>query len=301
VTLDPTQLLSGHPAAWEALDAVILDAAAARRLTESQLAGLLAAGVSVAVKADSPPHSAWPWERTGAYFVLSFRPTGPDTGAGYHEAAYLPVADWQAGWPEPFRRRILLVAGMFGIALLALAIWRPRRAAIWAAILVVATGVVLHRWGSRQLGFRQAGGEIVVVGDALTQTDGWTYQTTPAERAATLRWTDTTRPIFASRAGLQELQVTLDCDATGAPAAFDVRLPANRKLAFLTRAVSPRAPRATPRQPATSPLRGLVEALYLPAGGRLAGELPAGAAPEPPEGFSEVRQWNPLVVDRRAR
>ena len=58
---------------------IILDATSATRLEQSQLASLLACGVTVAVRSDTPPFPTWPWRRMGDYAVLSYTPAGPTT------------------------------------------------------------------------------------------------------------------------------------------------------------------------------------------------------------------------------
>jgi hypothetical protein len=287
ILLDPAQPIKGQPAAWEALDLILLDATSGQRLTEPQLAALVAAGVTVAIRTDTPPHPAWPWKRSGAYAVLSRPPAGPAI-TPFRDDVYLPVADWQPGLPARARHQILLAAALACILLLALAIGRPRRAALYALLTCIAIAALLHVWGKRQLAPRQAAGEILVVDPPLTQTDTWTYQTTPADRTVTLPWDDTTRPVFASRAGLDEIPVFLECDPTGRPLAFDIHLPAYRKLAFLTRTLTPRTPQTPPTLPIASPLKRLAENLYLTPGARLAGQLPS--APD--------NQWNPIVITR---
>jgi hypothetical protein len=293
IALDPSEPIKGHAAAWEMLDAVILDATSATRLEQSQLASLLACGVTVAIRSDTPPFPAWPWRRMGDYAVLSYEPVGPTT-AGYHEAAYLPVAGWQAGWPWTFRRRVLLVAGVCCILLLGLALWRPPLTALWGVLLVAGMCVGIGKWWNVQLAIQQGAGEIVVLNDGLTQTDGWTYQTSTALRPATLRWSDVSRPMVAD-----DIWVSLNCDTTGQPTEFNTRVPANRKVAFLSRIVGPRGPRTPPARPVTSPLAPLAEELYLREGGEISGQLPGALVSTPAFGYLEIQQWNAVVVDRR--
>src|SRR5437867_3467375 len=63
VALDLGRPLLMPAAAYEALDAVLLDAPSAARVTESQLSVLLAGGVAVAVRSDEKPAGGWPWHR----------------------------------------------------------------------------------------------------------------------------------------------------------------------------------------------------------------------------------------------
>jgi hypothetical protein len=215
VALDPARPIVGNAAAWEMLDAIILDAASAARLDQAQLAGLVACGVTVAARTDCPPFPTWPWRRRGAYSVLSHVAAGPALGHGdaatasvYCAPAYSPVASWQAGWTWAFRRRVLLIAAVCCVLILGLAIWRPPLAALWVAILAGLMCAGIGKWSGLHLPIQQAAGEVVVIGDALTQTDGWSYQTAAADDVATLKWVDVTRPVFAGRGGRRSARRT---------------------------------------------------------------------------------------------
>jgi hypothetical protein len=295
VLLDPAQPIRGHAVAWEMLDAIILDATSATRLDQGQLASLLACGVSVAVKSHDPPFPTWPWKQMGDYSVLQYDPAGPTT-AGFHEAAYLPVADWQAGWSWPFRRRVLILAGICCVLILGLVLWRPPLAPLWVVLLVSVMLYGIEKWWSMQLAIQQAAGEIVVLDKGLTQTDGLTYQTSTAPRQATLHWSDVMHPLASD-----DIWMSLNCDPRGFPTEFFTRIPANRKVAYLSRTVGPRGPRTPPGMPVTSPLASLADAVYLQDGGKIAGQLPGAPAPTPAFGYLEIQQWNAVVVDRRER
>ncbi|MDB5319687.1 MAG: hypothetical protein JWN40_1318 [Phycisphaerales bacterium] len=294
VALDPSEPIKGHAAAWEMFDAIILDATSAMRLDQAQLASLLACGVTVAVRSDTPPFPAWPWKRMGEYAVLQYDPVGPAT-AGFHKDVYLPVDNWQAGWPWPFRRRVLLLAAVSCLLLLGLTLWRPPLTPLWAVLLVAIMLFGIGKWWNTQLAIQQAAGEIVVFNDdGLTQTDDWTYQTAVAARDTTLRWSDVSRPMVAD-----DIWVSLNCDVTGRPTEFFTHLPANRKVAFLARTVGPRGPRTPPAKPVTSPLAALVDKQYLQGGGQITGQLPGAPQSSPAVGYVDVEQWNAIVVDRR--
>jgi hypothetical protein len=189
---------------------------------------------------------------------------------------------------------------LFGLAmcivLLGLAVWRPPGAVVWFVVVVVGASVVLGRWWSGQLPIRQAGGEVVVLGDKLTQTDGWTYQTSGRDVFATLRWTDVSRPIFATRAGMDDLWWSLNCDTGGRPKEFAVQLPAGRRIAYLSREVGTVAP-ATPatKDAGGSPLEMLVnEGVY---SGRVLGRLPGAPPNVPAFGEVEMEQWGTIVIE----
>lgn len=290
VLLDPADFFKFDPAAWGALDAILLDAGTASRLTEPQLVALHASGVIVAIKTDRPPLPAWPWKQQGEYAVLAPALAGPASGT-YLDAAYLPVADWQPGHPWPERRRLLVVALLCCLPLLALALWRPRFTTLWAIAIAVLLCAALLHWQRSILAVRQAAGEIVLLPTGgVTQTDRWTYLASPIAVDATLPWQAVTWPLTSG-----DLPITLACDGDGKPVQWLTRISASRKLAFLSRAVGLRSPHTPPQQPVTSPLAPLVEAAYLDHDARTLGQLPA---PTVDDG-SGRSTWNAIVVERR--
>ena len=306
IQLDPARPLPGHAAAWEALDLLVLDATSAARTDPSQVAALVAGGVTVAVRGGpAPAMSAWPWAKVGDYSVLRHTAVGPvgggpagALGADGYPAAFRPVLSWEPGWPWAFRRRLLLIAAAACVPLLGLALWRPPLAWLWSAGYLAAVVTFMSYWWEAQLLIQQAGGEVVVRTDALTQTDGWTYQTTTEARHATLRWVDVTHPVFASRRGMDSTWLNLTCDTAGRPTHFHARIPPRATLAYLSRAVGPRAPQTMPQTPVTSPLAALAPDLY---GAAPVGELPGSVTPSPAYGYLEARQWNAVVIDRRGK
>ncbi len=296
IALDPAKPIDGNPAAWEMLDAVILDADSASRLDESQIAGLLAGGVTIAVKTASPPFANWPWKTQGDYSVLKYYPAGPEgTGSnatGFHDKAFLPIADWLPGRTWEFRRKVLIIATLCCILILALALWRPRMTWLWALILTGTMIGGLGKWWSTTSNVRRAAGEIIILNDSgLTQTDTWTYATTAAARPSTIEWRNVTRPIFASKSGEDDIPTTLICTPTGQPKQFDIQIPAERKIAFLSRTVGPHSPKAKPDQLLNSPLLPLVNEAYVNESGQYMGQLPAGKG-------AGIEQWNAVIVNR---
>src|SRR5687767_12751624 len=111
---------------------------------------------------------------------------------------------------------------------LGLALWRPPLVALWMTVAVGATSVGLAFWWRGQIPIQQAGGEVVVTGGPLVQTDGWTYQAGSRDVFATLRWTEVSRPIYPSRQGLDDVWVSLNCDTSGRPREFAAWIPAGR-------------------------------------------------------------------------
>jgi hypothetical protein len=297
VPLDPARPINGHACAYELLDAIVLDETSAARLAPNDIPNLLACGVAVAIQTTKPPLPNWPWKQVGEFAVLRHDLAGPAT-AGDHPDAYLPVADWQAGWPWPFRRRVLLAGALCCALLLGLALWRPPLVALWSVLLLAVTMIAIGKWWSVHIPIQQAAGEVIVLpgapGAGLTQTDAWTYQTATAPRAASLRWNDVARPIFASDAGVNDVWLSLNCDPAGQPSEFFIRIPANRKVAFLSRSVGPASPKTTPANPVTSPLKSLAQTLYAPLD--LKGQLSSAAPSQPAYGFVEVQQWPAVIL-----
>jgi hypothetical protein len=294
VRLDPAEPIRGHALAWELLDAIVLDAQSVARLEDAQVSALLSCGVTVAVRADAAPPGAWPWAREGDCWVLRHSPAGPVT-AGYHPAAYAPVADWRSGWPWAFRRRVLGFAAVVCIVLLGLALWRPPLVGVWIAVVIVVASVGLALWWRGQIPIQQAGGEVVVTGGALVQTDGWTYQTSSRDVFATLRWTEVSRPIYPSRAGLDDVWISLNCDTLGRPREFAAWIPAGRRVAYLSRGVGTVAPTAK-LDPADSPLGELIgKGMY---SGTVLGEIGTAPRNNPAYGNVVMEQWGAVVVRR---
>jgi hypothetical protein len=295
IALDPAKPIDGNPACWEMLDAIILDADSASRLVESQISGLLAGGVTIAVKTASPPFPKWPWKRMGDYSVLKYNPAGPEgtgsTSTGFHDKAFLPISDWLPGRTWDFRKKVLIAAAVCCILILALALWRPRMTWLWTIVLVGAMSLALGKWWATTATVRQAGGEIIVLNPSgLTQTDTWTYQSSSAPRPSTMKWRDITRPIFASRSTQDDIWTSLKCDPAGQPIEFNIKIPANRKVAFLSRSVGPHSPKTPPDPKLTSPLVLFANQVYLNESARSPGQLPAGSNPA-------IEQWNAVVVE----
>jgi hypothetical protein len=295
IQLDPANPLRGHAIAWEMLDAVILDSAAGARIEQSQISAMLSCGMTLAVKADAPPLVNWPWERIGAYQVLRYRPLGP-TNVGYNGAVYEPVLNWETGWPWAQRRRILVFATILCIVVLALVLWRPPLTWVWVAAVVGLAIAGLYKFWELQVTFQQAGGEVIVIGDKLTQSDMYTYQTAARQSVTTLRWSHVTKPVFYRRSSFDDLWISLNCDVNGKPSEYDIRLPPKAKLAFVSRSVAPIAPANAPIKPITSPIRQLAENIY--AGTEVLGELKTAPPSPPAYGYVDIMVWDAVVVKR---
>ncbi len=273
VHLDPAKPLPGPIAAWETLDALVLDESAAARLQEGELKELLAASTVVAIRTSRAPNDLWPWRQLGEYWVLRPGVIGPR--AAVVPAAYVPVQRPAEGWPAAVRRQAVIIVFIFSILLCGAALWRSKWAAAVALLLAVMCLAALHAWRGRQQSWLQSAGSIRVRGE-LTQDDRWTYRRAIAPANLQLKWTPGAKPVLFSRRQLEAMDLTLNCGPDGKPAFFSFQLPRGGSIAFLQRTVLPAAPSAGALMRPESPLRPVAEELY---GDRatLMGELPPPA------------------------
>jgi hypothetical protein len=301
IALNPAEPLAGPAAAWEALDAVVLDPPAALRIGEARFTALAGMGVAFAVigtGGGTVPWSRWPWRHEAAWAILHHEPSGPRL-ASYEAAVYEPIANWRSGWPWGVRRQFLLMAGAFVTPMLLLALWRPRGTAIWALLL---SGVCLGgmaAWGNWRKPNLTIVANVKVIGPDITQDDQWCYQTTHLQTASLLRWADVTKPFFASPAQLDESHARLVCYPNGDPDFLFFGLFAGEKLAVLWRRCGPQGPSATPSDRVTTPMLGMVRDLYLGPGDVVLGEL--STPPVIGEPYLMSTQWAGVVVKRGVR
>lgn len=277
VQLDESELLEPVEA-WECLDAVVLSSSAAARLDEARLATLLAGGTIIAVRSDAAPTGHWPWQRRGGYWVLQYRPAGPQPIV--EPEAYQPTYSWDRGWPGAFRRRVLFAAVLFSILSLASLLYRSR----WTAITFVAVCLVfiaaLAVWSSRQSPVLQLSSAVRVEAGPISQFDLWTWQSPVRAADVSFRVSGLTEPFLASIKQIDETRLRLVCQSNGRPAQFDCHLEPMQSLAFLSRQVRPSS--ALPVLTA-APARSLdfAEALYPRPQSRVVGQYLAGAAGTP--------------------
>jgi hypothetical protein len=301
VALDATNPLPGNPAAWDTLDAIVLDAQAASRLTEHQLAILVAGGTAFAVRARSAPWPEWPWKQAGgagdSWWTLHHVPAGPQAVV-YDEAIFLPVANWHSGWAAIVRQRFVVACAIFCCVLLALTLWRWRYVALMA---VLVTGIfigLLAFWGRWHFPTLTIGSKIRVIDHGITQDDDWVYQTSHVQSYSMVRWVDTTRLMYASPRQLDVSHARIVCYPNGDPDFVFTDFPPNGKIALLARRAGPRAPSAQPTLPVTSPMLSLVKERYLISGDEIAGELPTG--PILAEPYLHEDQWPAVVIERHS-
>jgi hypothetical protein len=286
IPLDLGRPLAGPIAAWEALDGIVLDASSAARVTEAQLQGLLAAGTAVAIRSGTKPAGNWPWQRQGEYWTLHVTLAGPDTA--YDAAAYAPTASWARGWPDDFRRLVLVGAVVFAIVTLAVTLWQSKLTLVAVLFMCSVTAAAAFLWRGRQPPSIHAAGEVMVLSADSTQHDRWTYRGVirPAKQAHL--FSSLTRPILGYRTQLEQTHLRLVCDADGQPQRFEFHLEPGWSLAFLTRSISPPHAQLAESNPVYSPLRTLAEDQYLRAGDRISGQL---AAPAPDWPGVVIKKW----------
>jgi len=269
IALDGSGALLAPAAAWEALDGVVLDAAAAERLKPAQIATLLAAGTLIAVRSDPRPDQTWPWERREAYWVLQHETVGPASPIAAD--AYLPTYDWQRGWPAGFRRQVLVAAILFSILALGITLWRSRYMLIAFAALSVIAVVGFAWWYRRQSPVLDMTANIWVRDASLAQRDHWKWESAmrPVERSSPS--TLLTRPVFASMRQIEQTHLRLVWSAPE-ESRFSYHLDPSASLAFLNRSVWPSG--ETPSvEPGTPRLTEFVRQLYLGEGERMIGQV----------------------------
>jgi hypothetical protein len=233
VALDLNHPLLEPPLAWCGLDAVVLSAATRARVSDAQLSTLLAAGVAFVVSDDRLPDDHWPWQRIGNVWVLRHKVAGPRDPI--RAEAYTPTYAWDRGLPAPLRRQVVLSAAVFGIMVVALSLWRSRRATIgFLAIVLGSTGLVFLIYLQRppELMMRKL---IAVSGPRFTQTDAWVWRACVRECEMSEPVVGMTSPVFASGRQVGRSQIELKCDSRGSPIAYTFRLGTGQSLAFLNR------------------------------------------------------------------
>jgi hypothetical protein len=290
VRLTGTPPMPGDPAAWEALDAVVFDAA-----DDALVASLLAQGTSVVAHSDTRPGGTWTWAGgPGRWYVL-LEPAGP-RGA-IHPGAYAPVTAWQPGWPAPLRRRAALLAIVFCLVAVGVTLWRGRtRAALGIVIVSVIATAAFAWWGARQPLVCEATTGVTVAGASGTQLDRWHYLRPLRRREVSVDWTLSSKPIFASPRHQRESDVRLEVGSDGRPVGFVWTAAPGTTMAFLTRAFdsTPGRPGPAARALPMSPARELVLDNYLQPGDVL---LDDGPEPGPSaDDWSVV--WPPIALYR---
>jgi hypothetical protein len=284
VQLDGAAPIPGPTTAWESLDALVLDSSG--KLTSDQITALLAGGTAIAVKADSPtssaPDTTWPWALEHGFWVLH---APPALSAQASDAAYQPVAGWDQGEPSVYRRHIVLLAVVFAVLLLGIALLRTWWSPLIAVALAAAAVIFVPMWDAMQSPISTKSGTVCVQGTPAV-ADTWVYQGAYRDCENRLRYSGLAIPILPESGGPQN--VTLQCNTVGIPLGFGFHLPANTPGVFVFRAVLPAPPALAPAQPITTPLRMLLPQYYAGA--------PLGEIASTDDPVARLTQWPALVV-----
>jgi hypothetical protein len=263
IQLNLAQPLPGPTSAWESLDALLLDDAAAARVDEGQLRALLAANTLVAIRSPRRPAGVWPWQRAGDFWVLRPQHAGPDSLVA--PDAYVPTYGWLRGLPFTTRRRALLCASLIAALLLAATLWKPRRPIFPVAAIALLSSTLWIVWQSRQPPLIELTGRIVVESDGQTQLDRWTWLTSRAATDGTFAAVDLTHPIFFSPAQLTASAMQLFVFGDSRAPEFRFHLLPRATIAFVSSTVDDQIDRQS-LQPARSPLASMAQSLYADQG-----------------------------------
>jgi len=300
---NPERPLPGPAIAWEALDALVLDAASVATEDQRQRLGatieaLLPAGVTIAVRGDRPPDARWPWEAVKGFHVLRHRPEGPTVA--YNAGAYERVPQGKADWPAAFRLRIVLIGAIVGLGAVGVALMRFRGVSL---VMLIAAGLVvgtLAFWRRFQSPVLQQSGAVMVIDDRLVQTDTWVFQVTASrDPNHEMMWANALHPVLAGREHEKALTPVLVCREDGEPSRYSYTIPAKGRMAFMARTVGPRPPATIEPKVDATPLSGIVDAYYLARGEQPAGQT--SAAPLPRTNYNPTEMWPTVVIDRRKK
>jgi len=130
--LDGVDPLAGSAAAWDTLDALVIDQAVAARLSEERrLSPLLAAGIQIVVRTPQRPDTIWPWLQVGDCWVADPNASSPPAVYDSRSTTWWPVgkrvgprifvASWlfspsffpSAPWPGALEAALLSGSALF--------------------------------------------------------------------------------------------------------------------------------------------------------------------------------------------
>jgi hypothetical protein len=235
VRLDVTNPLPGSPAAWDALDGLMLDENAAGRVTDKQLQTLLAAGTTVAIRSPRRPSGSWPWRRSGAFWVVAHTRIGP--ASLIEPAAYGPTYGWVRGLPWAVRRRALLSGLIVCSLLIGAALLPSRRGLLAIGGVAIITSLLWIAWQSRQQPLSTMTAQIVIQTGSLTQRDRWTWISSPVALETTFAAGALTHPVFFTHSQLLGTRMQLVCGDNNQPISFRFHLEPRLAIAFVSTTV----------------------------------------------------------------
>jgi hypothetical protein len=253
VMLDLSNPLPGPAMAWGVLDAVLLDATSAARVSEGQVAALLAGGTTVAVRTSARPAGNGPWRQHGAWWVA--RLDAPPVAGVVQPDRYAASPRVPPGWPATVRYTLLLALAALSLAAVAVTLLKSRKAWIASVVLSVAAAGAIALWRSRQPTVVSS----VTVENLASVEDRWTTYTAVADgefRHPIGDPDDATWPIFFSKSHARNVSLRLECGSDGLPVAFAGHLRGGQRILFLTRAFVPSpTPARAPARAAAAPPR----------------------------------------------
>ena len=280
--------LAGAAATWNTLDALVLDGA---MLDDERIGAFIAAGIIVAIKSADMPAGPWPWKQNGECWVVRAELLGP-VMAGKSQPALAPVSGWEADWPAPFRRRVLLYGAVFVVLSLGATLLSRRWAVVAIIVLSAGTTLAVRAWSKgHPVVLRKTG--TVFVQDKLSQTDRWTYLAASNPGPATVAFEGCTLPLFQGP-HWQLMGMTLACDSDGLPRMYELNLRPGLKVAFVSRGCGMK-PADTPLvKPSADqlpdPIDRLADRVYLLPGWHIAGKRPGVG------GSIYSEDWGTIVV-----
>jgi hypothetical protein len=283
VQLDPSGPLFEPMAAWQALDGVVLDRPTAARMTQRQLAGLLAAGTVVAIIGGNKPDGPWHWERVGSLWIASRPDAGPDDIM--QSDAYTSSQSWQTGFDAGLRWRVFVMAAIFSTALIGLLLLHPRGMMVMGIALAAAATCGAIFWHSRQITTQALHGSVYVRGGLTVLHDQWSWHAVLRPETVAQPFDHLLRPIFWDDGQPAETQIHLQCDDRGNPARFIYFQKPHTTIAFFSRTIEPGFG-DNPDPALRSDLLTMAEELYIGPSDRLAGLIPK------PTGDN----WNAVVI-----
>jgi hypothetical protein len=251
------------------------------RIPDQTRSTLLAGGVQIIAAGPAAPDNRWPWVHQDRFWILKFHPTGPVDDI-VNPDVYSPVSAWSPGRPPAVQTRIVLMATLATLAVIAVCLWRSRwRMPVVVAILLLATGSIVI-WRRTLDVAATDGGDVLVVDGPLVQHDSWLFQRGLDTGDVAAPFTGWTHPVFSSTSAMRTtgLRMTVTPTAT----AFTASTSSDRLLAFVHRDVLPEPPPvATAATP--SVMQDIAKAVYAGPGCKLSGDGPTAPG-----------RWNTAIV-----
>jgi hypothetical protein len=286
VPLDAAHPLPGPPAAWQTLDAVVLDASAASDLGDERINVLLSGGTTLAVPSDSarPPAPHWPWKLEHGLWLL---PAPSPLIVPADDENFAPVSGWQAGRSARDRRQVMWMGVLWAVLVLLVPVVchrHPVHAALTVAMIAVLACLGISIWDLAQSPTSQAIGFVYCIGEPSVK-DTWIFKRATRACGDSTEFGDNSIPILAMHGGPDEMRIL--CNRTGHPMEFQYKLWADRAAGFVSRNLADAPPIDAVANPLTTPLRLLPMSLY-------SGLSPLGEVRVPAE--SEMTQWPTLFL-----